>query len=167
MELALWVVGIVAGTLVSIVLTLLFSNHIKQGLMPLIIRLNSSEKRGIEGKWVATFSLSGDDKLFYYTELIQINQSFGMVIGHIVPDPRNYDQLRIAEAQKPLRIRGELVDNRYLTGTWFHPIETHRYHGAFQLLLSPSGDRMDGRWIGFSESMNHVDIGEWIWVRDE
>jgi hypothetical protein len=166
MELALGFVSILVGALISMVLTLLFSDRIKQGLMPLIMRLNSSEKRGIEGKWVATFSLSVDDNVSHFTEVIQINQSFGMVIGHIVPDPRNYEQLHSVEAQKPLRIRGELVDNRYLTGTWFHPIEIQRYHGAFQLLLSPSGDRMNGRWIGFSESMNQVDIGEWIWVRE-
>jgi hypothetical protein len=166
MEVALWLVGIVAGALLTIVLTLLFSDRIKQGLMPFIMRLNRSEKCGIEGKWVAIFSMTRDKQLLNFTEVIQISQSLGIVIGHIVPDPRNYEQLRIAETRKPLRLRGELVDNRYFTGTWFHPLETHRYHGAFQLLLSPTGDQMKGSWIGFSESMTQVDVGEWIWVRE-
>jgi hypothetical protein len=159
MGVVLWLVGIVAGALLTIVLTLLFSDRIKQGLMP--------EKRGIEGKWVATFSMTRDKQVLNFTEVIQISQNLGIVIGHIVPDPRNYEQLRIAETRKPLRLRGELVDNRYFTGTWFHPLETHRYHGAFQLLLSPTGDQMKGSWIGFSESMTHVDVGEWIWASEK
>lgn len=82
-----------------------------------------------------------------------------------MPDISNYEKIKPYASKKPLRVRGELVDNRYFTGYWFHPIERNRCHGAFQLLVNIKGNTLTGTWIGFSESQNKVNSGDWVWER--
>ena len=167
MDIAIWLVGTVIGGLLSIVLTLLFSEPLKRWIAPFIRRLGTSEKRGIEGVWIATFSVARDGVTTEFNEVIELTQSFGMVFGKIKASPENYAALRAIQDRSPLRVRGEFIDNTYFTGLWFHPLDTHRFHGSFQLVLQGSGEEMRGRWIGFSESLRQVDTGRWIWRRHD
>lgn len=53
-----------------------------------------------------------------------------------------------------------------VTGTWVEQTETHghyrgtRYHGAVQMLASPTGRRLAGKWIGFGKDLD-INSGPW------
>jgi hypothetical protein len=124
----------------------------------------SQTKCNILGKRKADFALIRNDQTLYYTEIIELKIQNNAVMGFIIPDSRNYDALKNNEKNKPLRVEGQIHDN-YFTGYWFHPLELHRFRGAFQLIIEPSCKKMYGKWIGFSESLNLIDSGEWLWER--
>ena len=102
-----------------------------------------------------------------YTEIILLKKRFGTIYGYIVDDDRNYEQLQLVMKKNPLRLKGFISDNRYFTGLWYHPIETYRYHGSFQLLIEPNYIKMNGQWIGYSESKQIINNGIWTWDKLE
>ena len=57
---------------------------------------------------------------------------------------------------------GKIRNGRYITGTWGQS-ELY-YFGAFQIIVSPNGDRMSGKSVGF-RSDNKVAAGIWEWKR--
>lgn len=107
----------------------------------------------ISGSWRAEFDLTLDDgSVVKKTELVRVRQVGSAV--HVFPLD---DRTRV-------RIRARLRDNHYLTGTWFHLRKGSAYHGAFQLVVDPMGDCMDGTWVGYSR-LGMVQHGSWIWNR--
>jgi len=164
-DILIWFFGVVAAGLIGVVLTVLFQDAIKGFLIELLRRISGPPKRGIDGRWVATFSIMRDGKVMEYVEVIEITQRFGLVKGRIVEDDRNYPELRTTASHHPLRLQGTISESFYLTGVWFHPLQTHRFMGSFQLVLSPTGNTMSGIWVGFSETLNRIDSGEWRFVR--
>ncbi len=58
------------------------------------------------------------------------------------------------------------VDRNIITGTWTEqtavddPYQGARYHGAVQLLIEPTGRRMEGKWVGFGKDFD-VNTGPW------
>lgn len=62
------------------------------------------------------------------------------------------------------------VDGSIATGTWSErtsPAGYYRgatYHGTIQLIVSPAGAEMTGRWLGFGKSFT-VNTGEWVLTR--
>ena len=136
-------------------------------VLPRIIRLKaiySARRRNnaLVGKWKASFNYIKNDTVNIYTEIIQLNRKGGKVIGHIIEDDRNYERLRLVHRSHPLRLEGEFRENRFFTGTWYHPIETNRFFGSFQLQLETT-NRLVGVWIGLSEAKNAIDNGKWEW----
>lgn len=165
MNLVWWLLGALGSAVFGVVLFILLEDQVRDRLGFIVRLLNPWQKPGIEGSWVATFTIERDGSTEEYTEVIQLKRAIGRVVGRIVPDQRNYVAISQVAARRPLRVIGEFVDSRYFTGMWFHPLERSRFHGAFQLLLHPSGASMDGRWIGFSESLVQIDSGMWHWER--
>jgi hypothetical protein len=59
------------------------------------------------------------------------------------------------------------ADGRVITGTWAERTREDghyrgaRYHGAIQMILNPTRDRMTGQWVGFSRDMETVNTGAW------
>ncbi|MBX3658554.1 MAG: hypothetical protein KF740_08990 [Ramlibacter sp.] len=165
MNFALWFVGAIASGLIGVLLAVAFQDQTRVWLANRIRYFRRSRKRGIEGQWKATFSMNRDENTQSYVEVIEMTSALGVVEGRIVPDDRNYEALKEQANTKPLRIRGEVGESFYLTGVWFHPLDTHRFMGSFQLLLSPSGKEMRGKWLGFSETLGSIDSGEWVFER--
>ncbi len=62
------------------------------------------------------------------------------------------------------------VNGSIATGTWSErtsPAGYYRgatYHGTIQLIVSPAGAEMTGRWLGFGKSFT-VNTGEWVLTR--
>jgi hypothetical protein len=58
------------------------------------------------------------------------------------------------------------VSGALATGTWNEPTAPTGYyrgavyHGTIQLVVSPHGRRMNGRWLGFGKNFN-VNSGDW------
>ncbi|GAA3877964.1 hypothetical protein GCM10023084_33620 [Streptomyces lacrimifluminis] len=59
------------------------------------------------------------------------------------------------------------VDGNVVTGTWVEETAIDgyyagaRYHAAIQMLIEPTGRRMQGKWIGFGREFD-VNTGPWI-----
>lgn len=115
----------------------------------------------LSGRWQAIFYVGKEQK---YTEIIELRYRVGLLIGKIVNDDRNYDLLK-NKIKNPLRVKGCVNDNRYFTGFWYHPIETYRNHGSYQMLIYPNAEKMEGQWIGFSETSHIISHGKWVWLK--
>lgn len=150
----------IIGVIVSSVISVIFSDKIIQGVRRIMLRFGILKDVDLSGKWVATFYLNEKNA---YQEIIIIKHRVGLVYGHIEPDDRNYNSLKSVMDKKPLRIRGNINDNRYFTGFWYHPLVTRRYHGSYQMLIYPNSVHMEGKWIGFSETSQTIDYGKWVW----
>lgn len=163
MSFLLWIVSTIGAAIIGLLVSVLFGESLKQALIPLIIK-TGGEKRSIVGTWVCTFTY-GQNTTQDYIEVIELRKRLGIVVGRVVPDSRNYKTLQSVEKDQPIRIRGEVFRDKYLTGVWFHPIETDRFQGSFQLIISDDKKSMSGKWLGFSASKEIIDSGDWKWER--
>ena len=165
MEVLIWLLGAIGSAFIGILLTILFQDQAKVVLATRISRLRKTQKRGIEGVWKATFYVVRGKEAVAYVETIRLRHALGIVVGNITPHKQNYPALRAQETRLPLRLRGEIGETFYLTGLWFHPLDTHRFSGSFQLLIDPDGHEMRGKWVGFSSTLGAIDSGEWVFER--
>lgn len=154
---------IIAGIIISAIVSSLFSESIVIGLGKMLAKIDLPQKASIEGIWDATFTLSEGNSVVEYHETIKIVKRLGSIYGYNIPDPKNHEILKEVENLKPLRIRANIMDNRFITGTWYHPNRKTRYHGSFQLLLGVSGNKINGLWTGYRESTNTIETGAWHW----
>lgn len=164
MSVLLWVISTIGAAIIGLLVSVFFDEPLKKFLTPLIVK-TSVKKRSIAGTWVTTFTYNKQNTTENYIEVIELHKRLGVVIGRVVPDARNYPALRLVEKDKPIRLRGEVFREKYLTGVWFHPIETDRFQGSFQLIISNDKQSMSGKWLGFSESKEIIDSGDWEWKR--
>lgn len=155
----------ILGMIISSVISVILSDKIIFALDRLFIRLGISKSSNITGLWKATFIMGYGKNKKEFEEIILLKRRFGTIYGYIISDTRNYKRLQSVMDKNPLRIKGFLSDNRYFTGFWYHPIETYRYHGSFQLIIEPNFIKMNGQWIGYSESKQIINNGAWIWEK--
>ena len=158
---------VVLGCIISSVISVLLSDKIIDGITKILIKLGLSKKADISGLWRANFEMGKGHRKVTYTEIIKLDNRLGVVWGHISPHQDNYDKLKKHMDNKPLRVKGSVADNRFFTGFWYHPIESYRFHGSYQLLIDGSLRHMDGQWIGYSESGKIIDYGKWTWEKIE
>ncbi|BDA71711.1 hypothetical protein CAL7716_058770 [Calothrix sp. PCC 7716] len=163
MEVVLLLLNWVAGSIVSIVITLFMSETLKNWLAPFVSQLGSKQDEGVKGLWLATFYYGQQQTP--YIEAIEVSELFGVVVGRIVPYPDNHPTAKKVEQKFPLRLRGSVQDSRYFTGIWFHPNRRSHVHGAFKMLISQDNEHMNGMWLGYSESKNVIESDKWIWQR--
>ena len=62
------------------------------------------------------------------------------------------------------QIKGEIHRGGLITGIWGQPENGATYFGPFQLIVSPCGKKLEGKWSGFTTS-NTVESGEFYWER--
>lgn len=165
MEFALFVLKWVVGPIVGVVVTLLVSEPLKDRLAPLVARLGSKKEEGVSGLWKASFYYGHPEAT--HIQVIEISTLFGSVVGRIVPHDLNEGAAKRSESSRPLRVRGSIKDNRFFTGTWFHPERRSHHHGAFDLIIRQNNLRMEGMWLGYSETKNVIETGRWVWERIE
>lgn len=161
-ELPGWLLSAVGSGLVSIIVGLIFADAIKS-FFARFLRIGKVDP--LPGKWVGSFFHGDPSDPREYTEVLLIKKKFGSYIGSVVPDARNYEKLKSVTHKSPVKFRGEKTSDHLLTGVWYHPIETARSHGAFQLQISSSGDELTGVWIGYSQSKSQIDNGKWTLTR--
>jgi len=101
-----------------------------------------------------------------YKEAIVLKMRLGVVYGYNIEHEVNHEILSPIAHKRPIRIRASVIDNRFLTGVWYHPNRRSRYHGAFQLVIRTSTSLMEGNWTGFRESKNLITAGEWRWTKE-
>jgi hypothetical protein len=148
--------GAIIGAILTIPLAILLNDFFLDILDRLQGYTQDSPRTQFRGRWLAHYnrldqreSGQGDTQL---EEPIQLKQRGNRVVGiHLL--------------KRRVRLKGQ-IQERYWTGTW-HDIGLRRsYHGAFQLVMNPSGDTMTGRWIGFSSREPlYVKYGDWKFRR--
>lgn len=158
---------VIIGCIISSVISVLLSDKIITSITKVLVKLGLSKKADISGIWKATFEIGKRSKKIEYIEIIKLNNRLGIVWGHVHPHKDNYTVLQKYMGKKPLRVKGSLVDNRFFTGYWYHPIENYRFHGSYQLLIDGDLRHMEGQWIGYSESGKIIDCGKWVWEKLE
>lgn len=164
-ELTLFFLKWVVGPIVAVVVTLLVSDPLKERLAPWVTRLGSKKEEGVSGLWKASFYY-GEPEVAHI-QVIEISTLFGSVVGRIVPHNLNEGAAKRAQSTRPLRVTGTVKDNRFFTGTWFHPERRSHHHGAFDLIIRQNNLHMEGMWLGYSETKNVIETGRWIWERLE
>jgi hypothetical protein len=165
MEITLWVLKLISGPVVAIIVTLLVSEPLKNKLAPLVARLGTKKEEGITGKWKAIFYYGKEET--QYIEVLELSSLLGNIVGHIIPHEINHADLKLVETEKPLRLRGEVKDNRFFAGIWFHPNRQNHHQGAFELLINTNNEEIYGIWLGYSENKNVIESGRWEWQRLE
>ena len=69
----------------------------------------------------------------------------------------------------PFEIKGKIENGRIITGTWGQS-NRDSYHGgvyyfgSFQMIVSPTGDSISGKAVGF-KSNNKISTGNWEWKK--
>jgi hypothetical protein len=148
---------------VAIVVGLLAAGPITNRLAPTLAKLGSKREEGVGGRWRAVFYYGKQEEEF--VEIIEISSVLGMMIGRVIPHGENNPIAKSVEQRRPVRVQGSMKDNTFFTGTWFHPSRRSHHVGAFQLILRRSNTRMEGMWLGYSETKNEVESGRWVWSR--
>jgi len=155
----------ILGCIISSVVSVILSDKIINSIDKVLIKLGLSKKADISGTWRATFESHKAGKKSEYIEIIKLRNRMGLVLGNITPHNDNYPALKEYMHKMPLRVKGSIADNMFFTGFWYHPIDSYRFHGSYQLLISGTLDKMEGQWIGYSESGKMIDYGKWKWVK--
>jgi hypothetical protein len=163
MEILPWLFKWIAGPIAGIIVTLLFSEPLRERLAPVVLKLGSKKDEGVAGRWVATFYYGQPEVT--YVEVIEVSTLLGYVVGRIIPHPLNQGAAKRTERTKPLRVKGTVKDNRFFTGVWLHPERLSHHRGAFDLIIRQTNVNMEGMWLGYSESKNVVETGRWEWRR--
>lgn len=153
--------AIIIPCIISTILSLIFTDQIKGFLYSLVMNVGIYKKISISGTWRCTFICHNST----YVEIINIKQIGNRIVGKIAEDPENYDAVREVMSKHPLRFTATITTDRYITGVWYHPIETDRHHGSFQLLLSLNGNKAKGMWVGMSKSGHRIESDSWIFEK--
>jgi hypothetical protein len=148
MSVILWILSLVLG----VILTILIKEPIHKWLIKLLGGMAPRRRRGVKGLWRATHSGESDGLATKEINLIELRQFGKHVIGKNLSGSDRY------------RLEGKLNTQIHLTGIWESVVDDSIYNGAFQLMISPKGDTMEGRWIGFSKK-GYIKHGIWVWER--
>lgn len=144
------------GVIITAVAAATVQAFVEDPIYRLLSRLSPgsirSPIRKLNGTWASTYqylshgeSLTGEQRM----RLRQIGPYIrGSYIGGSGPHRH--------------RVRGRIRDV-YLTGFWENTARGANHHGAFQLIISPDGHEMTGRWIGF-DSRHKMQSGSWKWL---
>lgn len=156
----------ILGIIVSAIISAIFSDRIVFLIGQILTKIDLPIKADIEGIWIAEFSMKEGNRIKSFKEAIEIKKRLGVIYGYNIPNSINHELLSPIADMNPIRIRASIVDNRFLTGIWYHPNRNSRFHGSFQLIVRTSGSQMEGSWTGYRESKNLIGSGEWIWTKD-
>lgn len=107
-----------------------------------------------DGTWEQTWSVQSNNFARDNTNPMQLYRFMKRLAGE-------FSVTSTKGTTHSIRVVGDIQGN-IVTGRWSDP-EENAYYGAFQLIISPLGDRIEGKWIGFSSRSNIVRADKMIW----
>jgi hypothetical protein len=109
------------------------------------------------GIWRSRYSYfsSGRGQEFDSTHYVVVRQNGQQVTAESLPHPTG-SKFRLNLTVDGLTVTGTWVEHTSLTGYYKGAI----YRGAIQLLASPSGGQLIGKWIGFGKNFT-INTGDW------
>lgn len=122
--------------------------------IPLVSQYKVNKQReGLKGKWLS-YGHSGSDKVTWIEDEVDINLSlFGII-------------LKNKNIQFKYKAKGQLIDSRQLSGTWFSERLGAYDSGPFMFVISPQGNYMYGVYVGRNENGSNLFLG-WCLGRDQ
>ena len=79
-----------------------------------------------------------------------------------------------SDKYKRIRVIGKIVNDKYFEGSYIDTKGSAKHNGTFQLALVKHDhsaktdcftEKMQGRWIGFSNTDSDIIHGDWIWLK--
>ena len=146
--LALWVLAVLVSVALSTILTdptYWLLARILGGILP-------ARPRNVTGLWQVPYRFEDAGNRETEAQIIELRQLGTHVFGKTIASTHHKDV-----------IRGSFRHEIYFSGTWRSIKRGQIYHGTFQLILHPLGQKLEGRWLGFSKK-NVVKHGRWTWT---
>ena len=118
------------------------------------VRLMATDALNLTGIWLSEYESTGRGALKSTHRVAVVHDGDRL---HVRSLPSSESDLSMDLA----------ADGRVITGTWAERTREDghyrgaRYHGTVQMILNEAGDRMTGKWAGFSRDMETVNTGAW------
>lgn len=141
---------VLAGAVVALVTTVLFQEPLQRLLARLLGGIGPLRGSSLKGNWASRYSYFSQGR----QEIIQVMQlrQFGpFVVGRSLQSSGPHKHF----------LHGRLR-NGIFTGQWHNVADKAHHHGAFQFLLTPDGQGMEGKWVGF-DKRHQIQHGNWTW----
>lgn len=116
-----------------------------------------ADDQELSGLWLSRYSYhsSGRDEEFHGEHSVQIRRHGDRLVGR--------SESSLDESRLKINLS---ISRAIATGTWTERTALNgyykgaTYHGTVQLIISPHGRSMSGRWLGFNKEFK-VNTGEW------
>jgi len=153
-EVILLICGALLGVLFSVILTKRLESTFEKIFKR---RFGKKSKRNLTGLWITQYQYPSIDNLGNThikteTQCVHFKQKGNRIFGQTV------DAIKHPEV-----FEGKITKDRYFTGQYINTGNHNNYHGAFQFVLSNSRGTMKGKWIGFDDNGDKINVGDWRW----
>lgn len=151
-------IGSLIGAVLSVIATALLLPMIQDPVTDfLATRLSSPfglrTSSSLTGIWRQNWQVDGRAELVHPDPTLKLEQFGKSLVGHFTYDGR------------PYKLRARIENNTFISGIWFDQAAGQTYHGTFQLRIEVDQKEVNGKWIGFSKSLNAFNTGTWCWSR--
>ncbi len=109
-------------------------------------------RKSLNGKWNQKWRVTDSENYEEWNESIASVRHIGNKFNAVCEDGGH-----------PFYLKGQ-VENRFITGTWGEAASDFYYFGSFQFLISPKGNKLVGKLLGFQDN-NKIAVGDWMWER--
>ena len=141
-----WLFGIIIGAIIAVLAAEPAQRFAVRLLSPLI----PGPSRSLRGIWESEYEYSSDGENCVERQLVEIRQ-FGRAVFGFSFKSQRHDH----------RLRAKFRQGLFLTGTWENTKPGKVYHGAAQFVFDPSGGVLKGKYVGFSDQLHRIEVGEW------
>jgi hypothetical protein len=153
----------ILGSVVCILLTVIFSPYLESQFQTLVVRLlgwlQISSKHKLSGKWTHTWHVQSDSfASINIVKSVEIKQFRNRIYA-------KYKVLDNNEKEYTYHVLGRLRNGQVITGTWRDVQAGNRYYGCFQLFVDVNENQLNGYWTGISNK-ERIKSGKWEWVRE-
>jgi hypothetical protein len=162
---------IIFTSFIGVILTYVLNKPIMYILSSLKLKIfsfSNQEIRNISGNWETTYwYINQNGEKIVHEDILNLKQYGLNIIGKNIKD-KSFIELPIEKkpriSRHEYRMEGMLRNGIFYTGTWKSLKENVTYHGAFQLLISHSGNKISGKWLGL-DNPDIINNGEWEGVK--
>jgi hypothetical protein len=143
---------IFAGALLSAIAGILLQEPLQRAAARALGGIGPVRGASVRGIWRSQYQYESDGAK-EAVQIMQLSQLGPFVTGRCLAASGSHRHF----------IRGRLVDSVF-SGEWRNVAEGARHRGFFQVVLTPDGMLMEGKWIGF-DRRHQVQHGYWRWER--
>ena len=145
--------SLISWSIPVILATVITADPIREFLLNSFGSMIPVGRRKVKGIWLAQFDVVSQGEPKTIRHIVKINQFGSFCFGKSVHGDKPHN-----------KFNGKLLHEQYFTGVWKNSGYADAYSGSFQFFLTPSGDEMNGQWLGYNRE-NIVQNGQWTWRR--
>jgi hypothetical protein len=122
--------------------------------------LPETTRHDLEGIWLSEYEYPSQDPqpaTYPARHYVAFNQVGGDVTGTSIPHSEGSE----------LKLNLQIHEDNIIIGTWMEKTSKGLlYHGSINLIIEPSGTRLQGKWLGFDRRRN-INAGPWEFTFQE